>query len=85
MVSDIVNRVKKRFLAPVIEHNLDLLKIDYLIDLDSEGGDGGGIVVDYGPDRKLCDLKKYLTASGYSLKEKSTGISSKKAGLKKKK
>ena len=54
----------------VIEHNLDLIKTaDYIIDLGTEGGDGGGTVIACGTPEELvrCDqsytgqyLKKYL-------------------------
>ena len=54
----------------VIEHNLDLIKVcDYIIDIGSEGGDGGGTVVATGTPREVSKnpasytgqfLKKYF-------------------------
>ena len=54
----------------VIEHNLDLIKTaDYIIDLGSEGGDGGGEIVAVGSPEQIVKndrsytgkfLKKYL-------------------------
>lgn len=46
----------------VIEHNLDVIKVaDYIIDLGSEGGDGGGTVVAQGTPEQIADCPQSYT------------------------
>ena len=52
----------------VIEHNLDVIKVaDYIIDLGSEGGDGGGTVIATGTPEKIAEEPNSYT--GHFLKE----------------
>ena len=47
----------------IIEHNLDVIKMmDYLIDIGSEGGKGGGQVVAMGTPEQMAKSKKSYTA-----------------------
>ena len=47
----------------IIEHNLDVIKMmDYLIDIGSEGGKGGGQVVAMGTPEQVAKSKKSYTA-----------------------
>lgn len=46
----------------VIEHNLDVIKTaDYIIDMGSEGGDGGGTIVAVGTPEEIAKNKKSYT------------------------
>ena len=46
----------------VIEHNLDVIKTaDYIIDMGSEGGDGGGTVIAQGTPEEICKVPESYT------------------------
>ena len=46
----------------VIEHNLDVIKTaDYIIDMGSEGGDGGGTVIAQGTPEEICEVPESYT------------------------
>ena len=46
----------------VIEHNLDVIKVaDYIVDLGSEGGDGGGEIVTMGTPEEVAKCKESYT------------------------
>ena len=47
----------------IIEHNGDVIKMmDYLIDIDAEGGKGGSQVVTMGTPEQVSKSKKSYTA-----------------------
>ena len=46
----------------VIEHNLDVIKTaDYIIDMEPEGGDGGGTVIAQGTPEEICKVPESYT------------------------
>ena len=46
----------------VIEHNLDVIKVaDRIIDLGSEGGDGGGMIIVEGSPEQIADSDQSYT------------------------
>jgi excinuclease ABC subunit A len=46
----------------IIEHNLDIIKVaDYLIDLGSEGGDKGCMLIAEGTPENICAVKRLYT------------------------
>ena len=46
----------------VIEHNLDVIKMaDYIIDMGSEGGKGGGVLLSYGTPEEVAKSQKGYT------------------------
>lgn len=59
VLNELVNRGNT---VVVIEHNLDVIKTaDYIIDLGSEGGDGGGTVIATGRPEEIVNVKNSHT------------------------
>ena len=62
---DVLNKLVDRGnTVLVIEHNMDIIKIaDHIIDLGSEGGDGGGRILFEGTPEALAENKESFTAA----------------------
>ncbi|MEZ4632747.1 MAG: hypothetical protein R2880_18895 [Deinococcales bacterium] len=46
----------------VIEHNMDIIKsADWLIDLETEGGDNGGQIIAEGRPERVAEVKESYT------------------------
>ena len=54
-----LNRLVENGDTVVIEHNLDVIKTDHIIDLGPEGGDGGGTLVATGTPERLQMLNHH--------------------------
>ena len=61
---DVLNKLTdKGNTVLVIEHNLDVIKVaDYIIDLGTEGGNGGGKIIAEGTPEKVAKVKGSYTA-----------------------
>ena len=64
ILMEVLNRLtEKGNTVLIIEHNLDVIKMmDYLIDIGTEGGKGGGEVVAMGTPEEVAKNKKSYTA-----------------------
>ena len=60
---NVLNRlVEQGNTVVVIEHNLDVVKTaDWIIDIGPEGGDGGGMLIGFGPPEKIIKLENSHT------------------------